>query len=194
MNNPTVEQFTNAHKANLDTLYGLSQSAFEGVEKVVALNLQASKAAMTEATDAAKAVLGVKDVQSLFALQQSLLQPAAEKALAYGRHVYEIAAQTNAEVVRVAEEQFADLQQKVVGAVDSVVDNAVKNAPAGSESVVALMRSAVTTASNAVESVQKATRQAAKQAASVAEANLQAFTKTAESSVKAVSGRGKRAA
>jgi hypothetical protein len=70
-----------------------------------------------------------------------------------------------------------------------LVDSASKNAPAGSENAVALMRSAVAAANNAFESVQKAT----KQAADVAEANLQAMTATA---VKATQGtaKSKRAA
>ena len=52
----------------------------------------------------------------------------------------------------------------------AVVDNAVKNAPAGTENAVALVKSAVAAANNALESVQKA----AKQAADVAEANFHA--------------------
>ena len=57
----------------------------------------------------------------------------------------------------------------------SVVDNAVKNAPAGTENAVVLVKSAVAAANNAFDSVQKA----AKQAADVAEANFQAITNTA---------------
>jgi hypothetical protein len=51
----------------------------------------------------------------------------------------------------------------------------VKNAPAGTESAAALVKSAMAAASNAYESVQKA----AKQAADVADANFQAMTSTA---------------
>ena len=57
----------------------------------------------------------------------------------------------------------------------AVVDTAVKNAPAGTENAVALVKSAVAAANNAYESVHKA----AKQAAEVAEANFQAVTTTA---------------
>ncbi len=53
-----------------------------------------------------------------------------------------------------------------------MVDNAVKNAPAGTENAVVLVKSAVAAANNAFESVQKA----AKQAADVAEANFQAIS------------------
>jgi phasin family protein len=167
----TAEQFIAAHKANVETLFGLTNKAFEGVEKLVELNLQVAKAAMGEAAETTKAALSVKDAQELMALQAGLLQPAAEKAAAYSRHLYDIAAATNAEVAKVAEETAADAQKKFM----AVVDTAVKNAPAGSENAVALVKSAVAAANNAYESVQKA----AKQAADVAEANFQAVTSSA---------------
>jgi phasin family protein len=177
----TAEQMMAANKANVETLFGLTAKAFEGVEKLVELNMQVAKTAMTEAADTTRAALSVKDAQELLALQSAMLQPAAEKAAAYGRHVYDIAASTNAEVAKVAEDQMADAQKKFM----ALVDTAVKNAPAGTENAVMLVKSAVAAANNAFETVQKA----AKQATEVAEANFQAVTSTAvkatQSAVKA---------
>ena len=45
----TAEQIMASHKANIETLFGLTSKAFEGVEKLVELNVQASKAALAEA-------------------------------------------------------------------------------------------------------------------------------------------------
>src|SRR5438067_2720630 len=145
----TAEQLVAAQKANVETLFGLTNKAFEGVEKLVELNLQVAKAALGEVAETTRSVLPVKDAQELFALQAGLLQPAAEKAAAYSRHLYDIAAATNAEVAKVAEETAAEAQQKFI----SVVDTAVKNAPAGTENAVALVRSAVAAANNAYETV-----------------------------------------
>ncbi|MEO5843361.1 MAG: phasin family protein, partial [Caldimonas sp.] len=147
----TVEQIVNTQKTQIDTLFGLTGKAFEGVEKLIELNISAAKAAMTDAAQATKAVLSAKDPQELVALQASLLQPAAEKAAAYGRYVYEIAASTGAEVTRVAEAQSAEVQAKFM----AIVDTAVKNAPAGTENGVALIKSAVAAANNAIETAQK---------------------------------------
>lgn len=180
----TAEQLVAAHKANVETLFGLTQKAFEGVEKLVELNLQVAKASLAEAAEHAQATLSVKDAQELLALQASLLQPSAEKAAAYSRHVYDIASSTNAEVSKIAEAQIADVQKKFM----AVVDNAVKNAPAGTENAVALVKSAVAAANNAFESVHKA----AKQAAEVAEANIQAVTSSAVKAAQAP--RAKRSA
>ena len=177
-----TEHLIAAQKANIETLFGLTNKAFEGIEKLVELNMQVAKAAIGEANDSARAALSVKDAQELLALQAGLLQPTAEKAAAYSRHVYDIAAATNAEVTKAVEAQVSDAQGKFMG----LVDNATKNAPAGSENAVALMRSAVTAANSAFESVQKAT----KQATEVAEANLKALAATAVKTGAAKSKRG----
>ena len=178
----TPEQMMAAQKANVETLLGLTTKAFEGVEKLVELNLQVAKTAMSEVADATKAALSIKDAQELLALQTSLLQPSAEKAAAYSRHLYDILAGTSAEVTKAAEATIADAQMKVLAAVDT----AVKNAPAGSENAVALVKSAVAAANNAYESVNKA----AKQAAEVAESNFTAMTTNAvKASQAAVKGK-----
>src|SRR3954466_11125737 len=130
----TAEQLVAAQKANLETLFELTNKAFEGVEKLVELNLQVAKASLGEVQSTATAALGAKDAQELLALQAGLLQPAAEKAAAYGRHLYDIAAATNAEVSKIAEAQLASAQTNFV----EVMDGAVKNAPAGTESAAAL--------------------------------------------------------
>jgi len=182
----TAEQIIAAQKANLETLFDLSGKAFEGVEKLVELNLQVAKASLGEAAETAKSALAAKDAQELLALQAGLLQPAAEKAAAYSRHVYDIAAATSAEVSKIAEAQLASAQSNFV----EVVDGAVKNAPAGTESAAALMKSAIAAASNAMETVQKAT----KQASEVAEANFQALTSSAVKATQASTPKARRTA
>ena len=46
----TAEQIVSAQKANIETLFGLSGLAFEGVEKLIELNTQVAKTALTEAS------------------------------------------------------------------------------------------------------------------------------------------------
>ena len=78
----TPDQLMAAQKANVETLFGLTNKAFEGVEKLVELNLQVAKATLGEVAESTKAALSVKDAQELLALQASMLQPAADKAAA----------------------------------------------------------------------------------------------------------------
>ena len=172
----TVEQILASQKANVETLLGLTSKAFEGLEKIVELNLSASKAALSESGENAKAMLSAKDAQELMALQTSLLQPLAEKTAAYSRHLYEIATGTTSEFTKALESQAAEVQQKFAG----MVETATANAPAGSEAAVSVMKSAVAAANNALESVQKAV----KQATEVAEANFNAVANTAATAAK----------
>jgi phasin family protein len=174
-----VEQIAATQKANFDVLFGLTEKAFAGVEKMVELNLAASKAAMSESAQHAQALLSVKDAQELLALQTSAVQPLAEKAAAYGRHVYDIASATSAEFTKAFESQAAEAQKAVV----SYVDTASKSAPAGSEPVMALFKSSLAASNNALDSVQKVV----KQATEAAQANLQAVTSTAVNAAKTAS-------
>jgi len=172
----TVDQVAAAHKANLDVAFGLSAKAFAGVEKLVQLNVAAAKAALSESASHAQALLSAKDAQEMLALQTNAVQPLAEKAAAYGRHVYDITTNTSSEFTAAFEAKAAEAQKTVL----SYVDAASKTAPAGSESAVAMFKSAIAASNNAMESVQKVV----KQASEAAEANLQAVTSTAVNAAK----------
>jgi phasin family protein len=182
----TPEQLVAAQKANIDTLFGLTTKAFEGAEKLLELHLTASRAALSEAAETAQSILNVKDAQELLALQASLFQPLAEKTAAYSRHLYDISSSTSAEFSKAFEGQVSDAQKKFL----AVVDNASKSAPAGSETAVAVFKSAVAAGNNALESVQKAVRQAT----DVAEANFNAVANTAVNASKATGTKARRAA
>jgi phasin family protein len=156
----TYEQVVAAQKAALDTVYGLTAKAFGAGEKLVELNIATAKASMGDAVAHAHALMGAKDPQELLALQAAQLQPSAEKAQAYSRHMAEIVQSTASDFTKTAEAQAADAQK----AFTSFVDSVGKNAPAGSEAAVAFMKNAVAAAQNASDSVQKAMKQASAQA------------------------------
>ncbi|MGD9774325.1 phasin family protein [Diaphorobacter sp.] len=172
----TPEQIIATQKANFETLFGLTNKAIEGIEKLVELNMTASRAALSEAASHTQALLSAKDAQELLTLQSSMLQPMAEKAVAYSRHVYEIASGTGSEFGKAFEAQSSEIQRNF----SNMVETAAKNAPAGSETTVAVIKSAVSAANNAFESVQKAV----KQASDVAEANFNAVANSAANAAK----------
>ena len=49
----TVEQIAAANKANMETLFGLTNKAIESVEKIIELNMAATKAAFNDVTETA---------------------------------------------------------------------------------------------------------------------------------------------
>jgi phasin family protein len=175
----TIEQIVAANKANLDTLTGLSTKAFSGFEKLVELNLAAAKAVVTESFGHAQNLLSAKDVQQVLTLQNTQVGPAAEKAAAYGRHVYGIAVETSAEFTKAFEHQVAEGQKIFTQAVDSLA----KSAPAGTESAVAVLKSALASSQSAIESAQTT----AKKAIALAESNVAAVTEKALNAAAAVS-------
>ncbi len=107
----TPEQIVASHKANVETLFGLTAKAFEGVEKLVELNLSAAKAALDESANNTQAVLSVKDAQELVAMQANLFQPLAEKTAAYSRHLYDISTGTSSEFAKAFEAQASGATQ-----------------------------------------------------------------------------------
>lgn len=172
----TVEQIVTSQKSNLETSFGLAETIFVGVQQLVEFNIQVAKSALHEAAQTTQAALSIKDLPEFVAFQATLLQPAGEKAAAYTRGVYEIAASTGAEVTRVVEATSAEARARFL----AMVDTAVKNAPAGSEHGAALVKSVIAAANNAIESAQEAS----KQANEVAQANLDASTTTATRATK----------
>jgi len=175
MNNP-AEQIIAANKANLEALEGSAKKAYVGVEKLVDLNMAASKAALGESFSYAQAVLSVKTPQEFMTLQTSFFQPLAEKSAAYFQHVQSIATEGSADFVKQLEAGMADAQK----AIGVSVDQLVKNAPAGSEAAVAAFQSALTQGQKAVETAQATI----KKASATAQANFTAASKQTTDLVK----------
>ena len=157
---PIPEQFSAATKANFDSqlalITTLTNKAFESVEKFVDLNMNAVKASLEESNATTKQLLAAKDPQEFFSLTAAKAQPNAEKAIAYGRHFASIATATQAEFTKAAEAQIADTSRKVI----ALVDDVSKNAPAGSENAIALLKSAIGNANAGYEQLTKTTKQA----------------------------------
>jgi phasin family protein len=160
----TPERALASQKALFDTFLAAQNTAFAGFEKLVDLHLKVAKATFDEVSLKAQEAFELKDGQEALAFTTSLAQPNAEKALAYSKHVYDIIAGVQGEFTKLGEARIAEHQQQV----SDVVDQMSKNAPAGSESVLALVKSSLATATSAYDSVSKA----AKQAAEVAESNI----------------------
>lgn len=162
------EQFSAATKANFDAqlavLSAFTSKAIESVEKMVELNLTVAKTSFEESNVAAKRLISAKDAQEFFSLTASHAQPNAEKALAYARRLASITSNAQAEFAKAAEAHVSETNRKIVAFVEEVS----KNAPAGSENAVALLKSAISSANSGYEQINKS----AKQAAETIEANL----------------------
>ena len=162
------QQVLNSQKAALEAFVSIQGSVFGGFEKLVDLNLKAMKATLDEVSEKSQQVASVKDAQEAVAMTSSLVQPNAEKAMAYSKHVYDIVTSVQADLTKLGEAQLAEGQKHMQEAIEQLT----KNAPAGSESAVAMLKNGLVQANTAFDSMTKA----AKQAAEVAEKNLAAAT------------------
>lgn len=163
---PSQEEMSEAQKQNIDAMLKLSHKAFEGIEKMVDLQLEAARASLQETAEKFQALMSVKDAQEMMAVNKEIATPSAEKALAYSRTIYDIASQTSGEVQRLIDSQISEANKKVVDALEEFA----KSAPAGSEAVIAMMKSSLTAASSAYETANKAARQVVE----MAERNMKA--------------------
>ncbi|HEX4856602.1 MAG TPA: phasin family protein [Limnobacter sp.] len=167
----TPEQFLDVQKANLEKVLGFSQQSFSNVEKLVELNLNAVKTYMDDSVEAVKALASAKDIQEFVAVSNSVSQPITERVAAYGKDLYSLSSGIVSDTARLVEEQVSESNRQFV----EMFEAASRNAPAGTESAMALMKSAMTAANNAYDSVSKAT----KQAVEMAETNLEAASRAA---------------
>jgi len=168
--NLTPEQIAAAQKANLETLSGLTSQALQSIEKLIELNMHIAKQSLGDSMNNAKKALEIKDIQQLLAHQAETVQPMAEKIMAYSRHLYELAHETQASFTRSAEKEFQAGQKKI----NALVEDWTKNAPVGSDAAVQAMKQAIASASNVFETNQKAV----KHAVEVAQSNLTNATDT----------------
>jgi phasin family protein len=155
-----TQQFSGATKALFENQFAafnaLTNNIVGSVEKVVALNLDVVKASTEESIATAKQLLAAKDPQEFIALVTAQSKLSAEKAQSYGRHLTEIASSTQAELSKVVEAQVAETKGKVTALVSEVT----KNAPAGSEQAVAVLKSIMDNASAGYEQLSKTAKQA----------------------------------
>ncbi len=160
------QQVLNSQKAAIDTLVAIQGSVFSGFEKLVDLNLKVMKATIDEVSQKSQQVTSIKDAQEALNMSSALVQPSAEKAMAYSKHVYDIVASVQADLAKLSESHISEGKKNVSDAIEQFT----RNAPAGSESAVAMLKSSMAQANSAYDSI----TQAAKQAAETAEKNLTA--------------------
>lgn len=167
--NMNIEQLAASNKAAVDSLLAVANTALATAERVAALNLGAARTALEDSALATKAVMSVKNPNDAVALQSSMVKPAVEKAVDYSRSLYEISSESQQQLAKMLETQFVDFQKQVA----TMVEQASKMAPAGSETIVSAMQNAVNQANAAFGNMTAM----AKQITDVAQANMAAATK-----------------
>src|SRR5487761_1946631 len=174
----TPEQVTEFNKSAVNAALQLTKIILDTTERFVGLQLEASKTSFAEASETLRALTESRDPQHLLDLRAKMTEKGVEKATAYSRSLYDVAAHAQAQVSALLEGQAADWNQSVA----SNIDKAVKAAPAGADVAIAAVKSTVAATTAAFDGVTKT----AKQMASFADASVKATVDAASAAMKPV--------
>lgn len=167
MNEFSSEDLMQFYKSHISTFFSLASEAFEGVQKLAELNLQAGRSVLSESTARLQEVKPDTASADWLASPLLLVQSAAGKTLSYQQHVHDIAVAIQSASSKIVEAQYDQFSRDVL----SRIDNWARHAPAGSETAVIALKSAFSTASDAAETVRKSVRSVVE----VAQANVSAM-------------------
>jgi phasin family protein len=170
-----LEQLANAQKANAELMSTLLRTTFNGMERLSALNLAASRDFLNATVASAQQVLDARNPGDLTRLNATLAQPAVEKWMEYSRNVYDLLSSVQKEITSVVQGQYANFSKSASASLDKT-----KAAPGG-DVFAAVVKSVLDASSRTFEQANAFARQAA----SIAEANIQAATATAKAAAAA---------
>ena len=139
--------------ATVDAAARMTRISMDSAERVMALQLDFAKTNLEQATRAARAIAGAKDVQELVAARTRAAEITMEKLLGYSRGLYEVASDAQAELSKLAEERMGSFQQSVTES----VEQAARTTPAGDVAAAAI-KSSLAAATTAFDSFSKAAR------------------------------------
>jgi phasin family protein len=178
------EQLSALNKSNVDAMVAFFGITSSGAERLLDFQMKTAKAAFDDAVKNIHTLTNAKDPQQWAQIGASVAQPAAEKLSAYARHLSGLTTQTQGEITRYVDEHMSALNKQIV----SMLDQAAKNGPAGSDVAVAAAKSAVAAANQAYDVFTQAGRQVAEMTEStvqaVASAGLQAANSATPTSKK----------
>ena len=170
MSNPNFEQLTAAQKANAEVMMTLLRTAFDGVERLTALNMAASREFFNNTVANAQQLLSAKDAAAVAKLNAELAQPNVDKLVGYSRSVYDLVTEMQKEITSVMEAQYSSFTKNAA----SAVEKAKASAPVGGDVFAATMQSMLGASTKAFDQMTSM----AKQLSDIAEANVQAAAKT----------------
>ncbi|NVM77256.1 phasin family protein [Duganella sp. SG902] len=166
------EQFANVTKAlfefQLETFNTLTSKTVQGVEQVIALNLQTAKSQLEDNLSAGKAISQASDPKAALQRAADQIQPGVAGAAAYQQQLGDIIAEIREEFTRAADAHVTEAKNNL----SALIHDVTKNVRPGSENAVQIVKTAIDNAFAGYEQVTKATKQAVEAVeAEIAKAN-----------------------
>lgn len=168
MSNNNLEQLANSQKANAEVMMALVRSAFNGMEKLAALNLAASRDFFNASVANTQQLMNVKDPKELAKINSALTQPGAEKMMEYAKSISDLAASMQKEITSVMEAQYSTFAKTA----SSAIEKTTASAPVGGDVFGAAMKQMLQASTKAYDNM----TQMAKQMTDIADANAKTAT------------------
>lgn len=153
--NTATEQFGNFSKSAIDASMKFATASFTNAERVIALNLEATKVGLGETAKNAKSFAAIKDAQELNSLSTKTAETGVEFLMGYSKNFYEISTAAQAQYTALVEERVNVFQQSLAETLDKVT----KSAPAGSDVAVTALKSGMAASTAAMDNFSKAAKQ-----------------------------------
>lgn len=171
-----TEKLQAAQQANLNSVQELTTKLTATATKLGKLQQDALTQLSKTQFDYASKLLAVRDFSGFLELQSAFFSPSAllEKQLSFNREVFAALNETQQQVSQFTEQHVAKGREQL----NEVIEQLAGHAPAGTESAVTALKSAVSNVNEAYDQAEKA----AKNAADIAE---KAVKQAAEQSEKA---------
>ena len=186
MSKPNMEQLAAAQKANAEVMMALLRTAFNGVERLTALNMAASREFFNNTVANTQQLMGAKDAGAVAKLNTELAKPNVDKWVDYSRSVYDLVTSMQKEVTSVMESQYSSFTKNAATA----VEKAKTSAPVGGDVFAATMQSMLGASTKAFDQMTSM----AKQLSDIAEANMKAATTATTKAVNATTAAAKKSA
>jgi phasin family protein len=110
---PDMEALAAAQRRNLEALSAANRVALEGAQAVARRHMEIVQGAMSEMTEAMKALSGPEAPQAKAARQAEMLKAAYERAVANMKEVADLIQKSNAEALALLNRRFAEAMDEV---------------------------------------------------------------------------------
>lgn len=142
--------------SQLDFATSMTESLVDSTEKLMGLNLEATKATIDVMMGSTRQLISTNELPDFIHVSQNALQPQADIIMTYARHLTSIASGTHRQLAKITRAKISENSREFV----ALLDELGNGAPEGSRSSIGLLKSAINNAASGYEQMMKTTQSA----------------------------------
>jgi len=110
---PDMEAFVSASRRNMETITAANRVALEGAQAVARRHMEIMQQAVSEMTEAMRALATADAPQAKAAKQAELLKRGYERAVANMKEIGDLIQQSNSEAIKLLNKRFAEAMDEI---------------------------------------------------------------------------------